>query len=117
MPVPFFAHTNADPFSRAMTVIFKHMEKEEQVLFPMIESGQSDKVRFLISTLEDEHKEHSQYLLRIKEMTNNFTPPKEASSIWIALYKGLEDLEKEVEEHVNIEDNILFPRALNSLKP
>jgi regulator of cell morphogenesis and NO signaling len=40
------------------------------------------------------------------------TPPAEACYTWRALYLGLENLEQELMDHVHLENNILFRRAL-----
>ena len=97
--------------------MYSHMDKEEGVLFPLIERGQSNFVKSPIARMEFEHEQHGQNLKRMKEMTKNYTPPANACPTWVALYNGLSELEAELMDHINLENNVLFPRALNALVP
>jgi regulator of cell morphogenesis and NO signaling len=89
-----------------------HMQKEEQVLFPLLRSGQGRTAAAPIQVMEQEHREHGRNLERLRELTNDYTPPPEACGTWNALYLGLAELERELMEHIHTENNILFPRAL-----
>lgn len=100
-----------------MNDLFSHMDKEEQVLFPLIERGQLNFVKAPINRMEFEHEQHGENLQRLRTLTNNFTPPENACVTWKALYQGLSALEGELMDHINLENNVLFPRALNSLVP
>lgn len=100
-----------------MNELFSHMDKEEQVLFPLIERGQLNFVKAPINRMEFEHEQHGENLQRLRTLTNNFTPPENACVTWKALYQGLSALEGELMDHINLENNVLFPRALNSLVP
>jgi regulator of cell morphogenesis and NO signaling len=62
--------------------------------------------------LELEHQHHGSDLQRLHALTNNLTPPADACATWRALYAGLAELERELMEHVHLENNILFRRAL-----
>lgn len=89
-----------------------HMQKEEQVLFPMLQGGRGQMAAMPISVLEEEHQEHGKNLERLRELTNNYTPPPEACGTWNALFLGLAELQAELMEHIHTENNILFPRAM-----
>ncbi|HJM11436.1 MAG TPA: hemerythrin domain-containing protein, partial [Candidatus Marinimicrobia bacterium] len=52
-------------------------------------------------------------LQKIRELTDNFTVPEGACNTWRALWHGLENLEKDLHQHIHLENNIFFPRALN----
>jgi regulator of cell morphogenesis and NO signaling len=60
-----------------------------------------------------EHDHHGKQLDEIHLLTNDFTPPKDACASWRTLYKGLEALEKELMEHIHLENHVLFAGALN----
>ncbi len=93
----------------------QHMTKEEQVLFPAIAAGgRGDRVHMPIRVMMQEHDDHGANLRTLRELTTDFTPPPEACATWRALYSGLEKLESELMEHIHLENNILFPRALNA---
>ena len=51
---------------------------------------------------------------KLREVTDGYQPPAEACTTWRALYHGLAVFEGEMHQHIHIENNILFPRALDS---
>lgn len=91
-----------------------HMQKEEQILFPMIKRGQGGMANGPISVMLMEHDSAGSALKRIRELTNNYQVPAEACNTWRALWHGLEAFEKDLHQHIHLENNILFPRALKS---
>lgn len=92
--------------------LFSHMMKEENILFPMINAGHGTQAGMPINRMMFEHDAHGKDLEKIHGLTNSFNPPKEACGSWRALYKGLQDFEAELMEHIHLENNVLFPRAL-----
>jgi regulator of cell morphogenesis and NO signaling len=91
-----------------------HMQKEEQVLFPMLVAGGGARARAPIECLTAEHDEHGRALARMRELAHGYVPPEHACGTWRALYLGLADFEREVMEHVHLENHLLFPRALDA---
>ena len=89
-----------------------HLMKEEQVLFPMIKMGRGAAAQMPIRVMMQEHDDHGANLRRVRELTADLIPPPEACTSWRALYSGLEELERELHEHIHLENNVLFPRAL-----
>ena len=89
-----------------------HMQKEEQVLFPLLRSGRGSMAATPIQVMEEEHRDHGKNLERLRELTHDYTPPQEACGTWNALYLGLAELQRDLMEHIHTENNILFPRAL-----
>lgn len=89
-----------------------HMQKEEQILFPLLRSSRAHMAAMPIQVMEEEHDDHGRNLRRIRELTNDLVPPPEACGTWKALYLGLADLEEQVMQHIHLENNVLFPRAL-----
>jgi regulator of cell morphogenesis and NO signaling len=87
-----------------------HMQKEEQILFPMMRSGGHPMIDGPISVMLVEHEDHGANLRRLEALTNDFTPPAEACTTWRALYTGARKLTDDVMEHIHTENNILFPR-------
>ena len=90
----------------------EHMQKEEQVLFPMIQAGRGRMAGMPISVMEEEHRDHAGNLAKLRELAHGFEAPPEACATWRALYSGLHELERLLMEHVHLENNVLFPRAL-----
>jgi regulator of cell morphogenesis and NO signaling len=87
-----------------------HMQKEEQVLFPLMRSGGHPMIDGPISVMLAEHDDHGANLRKLEALTNDFTPPAEACTTWRALYAGARKLTDDVMEHIHTENNILFPR-------
>jgi regulator of cell morphogenesis and NO signaling len=101
-----------------------HLRKEEMILFPAIEEMESAQingvtpqaspfgtVRNPIRMMEHEHDSAGAVLRSMREVTENYTPPADACPTFIALYNGLDALEKDLHAHIHLENNILFPRA------
>ncbi|HSC89959.1 MAG TPA: iron-sulfur cluster repair protein YtfE [Polyangiaceae bacterium] len=90
-----------------------HMDKEEQVLFPLIAAGGvGPRVHMPVRMMMMEHDDHGTNLRSLRALVTDFVPPPEACATWRALYVGLERLEGELMEHIHLENNVLFPRAL-----
>jgi regulator of cell morphogenesis and NO signaling len=94
------------------TAILQHLEKEEQVLFPMIRAGRGHLATMPVRVMQQEHLEHAENLKILRRLTGDHQVPAEACATWRALYQGLNDFELELMEHIHLENNVLFPRAL-----
>ncbi len=93
----------------------QHMAKEVQILFPMIKHGQGAMADGPISVVQHEHDSASTALSRrLDALTNGYEVPPEACNPWRALWHGLAALEESLHQHIHLENNILFPRALAS---
>lgn len=93
--------------------VIEHLAKEEKVLFPMILEGYGARTAGPVRVMELEHEEHGVNLARIRELTRNLTPPDDACATWQGLYQRLGRLEAELLEHLDLENTVLFPRALS----
>jgi len=91
-----------------------HLTKEEQILFPMILTGNHGHVRMPIQVMLQEHDDHADALRRTRALTQDLVAPEEACTTWRALYLGLEQLERDLMDHIHLENNVLFPMVLNS---
>ena len=102
-----------------------HQRKEELILFPFIkklvkaerEGSEIPSVHFgsvenPINMMEHEHTEAGEILVRIAELSNNYTPPQGACNTYRAFYAKLEEFEQDLHHHIHLENNILFPKAL-----
>ena len=90
----------------------QHMAKEEQILFPMIQQGHGSMADGPISVMEHEHENAGAALARLRDLTNGYEVPAEACNTWRALWHGLAALEEALHQHIHLENNVLFPRAL-----
>jgi regulator of cell morphogenesis and NO signaling len=105
-----------------------HLMKEEMILFPAIRAKVAEKetgvpapptcfgtIAAPIMQMEHEHEEAGAALVRIRELTRNFTIPEYACSTYRALILGLEQLELDLHRHIHLENNILHRRAQTHL--
>lgn len=102
-----------------------HMLKEEQVLFPRLSAmeqaaanGTALEPAFFgalinpIRHMMSDHDDTGELLRSIRRLTHDYKLPEDACMSYQALYQGLSDLEKDTHLHIHLENNILFPRAL-----
>ena len=66
-----------------------------------------------IAMMEDEHENAGDILKEIKKLSNNYTPPEGACNTFRALYAKLEEFENDLHQHIHLENNILFPKAIS----
>jgi regulator of cell morphogenesis and NO signaling len=102
-----------------------HMQKEEHVLFPFIRAiGKAKRegtplspppfgtIQNPINMMEMEHTGAGDILRKIAELSNNYTPPADACNTYRALYHSLEEYQNDLFQHIHLENNILFPKAI-----
>ncbi|MEN6496732.1 MAG: iron-sulfur cluster repair di-iron protein [Thermoguttaceae bacterium] len=104
----------------------EHLMKEEQTLFPYIVAteaharGQSTSlpltcfgtVRSPIHQMEHEHDSAGRTLEMLRQVTGNYRLPDDACPTFAAMYDELQQLEADLHQHIHLENNILFPRAM-----
>lgn len=123
------AHTELAQIERLFAEIAQelatHMMKEEQVLFPYIERMEQavlngnpvppaffGTVKRPIASMVAEHDDAGALLAQMRDLSDGFVPPTGACATFVALYGALEDFERDLHHHVHLENNILFPRAI-----
>jgi regulator of cell morphogenesis and NO signaling len=102
-----------------------HMLKEEHVLFPRLKimeaaaaSGTAHAPSFFGSMINpirymmEDHDDAGELLRSLRAQTHDYLPPVGACMSYQALYQGLADLERDLHQHIHLENNILFPRAI-----
>jgi regulator of cell morphogenesis and NO signaling len=102
-------------FTDLQTDLAAHMRSEEQRVFPSIRALETHSNDALnadgIDDMIGEHDEAGAALDRLRTLTNDYTPPRDACPTFRAALDGLKDLERDMHRHVHKENNILFPRA------
>ncbi len=93
--------------------IDQHLMKEEQVLFPAILAGHKHMLGGPISVMEMEHEDLGGLLRQLREFCGDYVVPEGACSTWRALWVGFDELERDLHEHIHLENNILHKRAFN----
>jgi len=102
-----------------------HLEKEERVLFPYIQALDAaaaggtglpphhcGTVRNPIRQMEHEHTEAGRALVEMRRLTSDYALPGDACPTFSGLYRDLQAMEADLHEHIHLENNILFPRAV-----
>lgn len=101
----------ADHLSTMAQELESHMQKEEQILFPLLERGMTGPAGGPIRMMRFEHDQHGDGLAKLAELTQDITPPAQACNTWRALYAGLQELREDLMQHIHLENNILFLQA------
>jgi regulator of cell morphogenesis and NO signaling len=112
-------------FSAISQELSTHMLKEEQVLFPHVERMEQavqagapvpaaffGMVKRPIANMVAEHDDAGALLAQIRLLSNGYSAPNGACPTYVALYRGLEEFERDLHQHVHLENNILFPLAI-----
>ena len=105
--------------------LLSHMYKEEQILFPFIamleEAIKQNRPAPMppFRTLQNpirmmlfEHDDAGEMLRKIRQASSDFSVPADGCVSYKTLYQALEAFEKDLHEHIHLENNILFPRAI-----
>lgn len=115
----------AEVFAGIAADLSMHLMKEENILFPYIKEmvlakktgmplpqAQFGQVANPITVMEQEHEGAGEDLSEIRELTNNYDVPADACTSYRILFKKLEEFEDDLHQHVHMENNILFPKAI-----
>jgi regulator of cell morphogenesis and NO signaling len=102
-----------------------HLMKEELVLFPYVERMEESvlqkepilpqpfgSVQNPVSMMEHEHDSAGSALRALRAGSNGFVPPTDGCTSYQVLYRSLAELEADLHQHIHLENNILFPRAI-----
>jgi regulator of cell morphogenesis and NO signaling len=105
--------------------MYVHIQKEEQVLFPFISRIDQDpivvyppghacfrSVAHPIFMMEQEYESADHLVAELIHLTNHFEPPSLACATHIALFSGLREFAANLGQHVHLENDVLFPRAI-----
>jgi len=113
-------------FERLAGEMIPHMKEEEEVFFPYIQQiahAYKDKESYaslLVRTLrkpveslmQQEHESMGKILRRMRGLTFDYTPPHNACVKHVVTYSRLKELDSDFVQHLHLENNILFPKAL-----
>jgi regulator of cell morphogenesis and NO signaling len=107
-----------------------HLQQEEEIIFPYIrqlthafqssESYASLLVRTMRKPIEGlmnhEHKLVGGALHKMRALTGDYTPPVNACTNHKVIFSMLKELDNDLAQHIHLENNILFPRAIEMEK-
>jgi regulator of cell morphogenesis and NO signaling len=102
-----------------------HLMKEEQILFPYVllmeESTLAGEpappamfgtVMNPVRMMMQEHDGAGEALRSLRSVTGDYKLPEDACISYRTLYQALQGFESDLHQHIHLENNILFPRAV-----
>jgi regulator of cell morphogenesis and NO signaling len=101
--------------------LLQHMFKEERILFPYIRELATEPrvapspfgtVENPIRMMEREHDEAGALQQEIRRLTGNYAVPADGCATYRACLEELAQFERDLHRHVHLENNVLFPRAV-----
>jgi regulator of cell morphogenesis and NO signaling len=116
-------------FTELKEELTEHLFKEENILFPRIKEIEQKftgrrsfslpvegYIEAPVSVMELEHDKAGDLLEQIRNRTNNYTPPVDACTTYLVAFASLQAFEADLHQHVHLENNILFPKALRMVE-
>lgn len=112
-----------DNFNDLAEELLDHLPKEEEILFPAIKKlveqnallakGSQDikNLQTPLLVLEHEHESAGALVKSIRALTKNYTPHAYACPTFQLAYKMLQEFDKDLMQHIHLENNILFPKV------
>lgn len=118
-----------EQFVAAAGELADHMKKEEMILFPyvgrMVEATNAKEemnsaafgsVENPIRMMMHEHDVEGDRFSKISALTNNYTPPTDGCTTYRVAFAMLQEFENDLHKHIHLENNILFPKAIEMEK-
>jgi len=112
-------------FSHSAVDLGMHLQKEERILFPMIrqlaetknsggdpEPGHCGTIRNPIAVMKEDHLTEGARFDRISELSGGYTIPPDGCNTFRVAYTLLNEFEQNLHKHIHLENNILFPKAM-----
>jgi regulator of cell morphogenesis and NO signaling len=112
-------------FQRLCADLTPHMAKEEKVLFPYLEELEASvlqnrlapfapfgTVKNPVRMMMMEHDTVGDLLRELRALSSDYAVPSDGCISYQTLYQALDAFEKDLHQHIHLENNILFPRAV-----
>ena len=112
-------------FQRLCADLKPHMFKEEQILFPYIVAMEQavtngrpfpfapfGTVKNPVLMMTKEHDTAGEILCELRLVTADYRVPPDGCMSYHTLYRALEGFEKDLHQHIHLENNVLFPKAI-----
>ncbi|MBJ2173330.1 iron-sulfur cluster repair di-iron protein [Aureibaculum sp. A20] len=112
-------------FNASAGELTAHMKKEELILFPIIRKMIDAKLKGLemskphfgtvenpIEMMMNEHENEGDRFREIDRLSNSYTPPADACNTYQVTFSLLKEFEDDLHQHIHLENNILFPKAI-----
>lgn len=118
-----------EEFKAAAQALAAHLKKEELILFPfirkMVKARKFDEplpvanfgdVENPVAMMEHEHDIEGERFRKIAGLSNNYTAPADGCTTYRVAFAMLQEFEEDLHKHIHLENNILFPKAIEMQK-
>ncbi|CAG5001352.1 Iron-sulfur cluster repair protein YtfE [Dyadobacter sp. CECT 9275] len=112
----------SEQVQQLLSDLYSHLEKEEGIVFPAIKqiantasneyAQDAPDLNLVVGLMEAEHASAGDDLKRIREISSNYHLPQGACNSYTYLFEKLKEFENDLFNHIHLENNILFPKAL-----
>jgi len=112
-------------FSQSAMDLSMHLQKEERILFPLIrelseakdsslpvEPGHCGSINNPIIVMKVEHETEGERFKTLSRLSGGYTVPPDACNTYRTAFEMLKEFEQKLHEHIHLENNILFPKAI-----
>lgn len=112
-------------FNQSADELTQHLMKEENILFPFIRAMVNNKIEQKpllvphfgtvenpIAMMKHEHQNEGERFEKIAELSDNYNPPAHACNTYRVTFSLLKEFEDNLHQHIHLENNILFPKAI-----
>lgn len=112
-------------FGQSLSDLNQHLDKEELVLFPyiyeMVKAGLDNtalpefhcgSIQAPISVIMSEHDAEGERYRHIEKLTNGYSSPQTDCNSYCLVLQQLKQFEAALHQHIHLENNIVFPRAI-----
>ncbi len=114
-----------EQFNASANELADHMQKEEIILFPyirnMVEAQKNHDnaarpgfgtIQNPIQMMMEEHNVEGERFRKMSSLSEGYNPPADACSTYRVAYAMLKEFEDDLHLHIHLENNILFPKAI-----
>ena len=109
-------------FQELSVYLTVHMNHEEFIIFPYIQKMAQHKINNAsvfqiierpISAMREDHDKEVQSLITLADLTNHYAIPNNGGYPFQVTYSAMKELEEDLKIHMHLENNILFPKAID----
>lgn len=110
-------------FENSLQDLLSHLMKEDNILFPVVyqlaenppkldDNNCFQTVAMPIRVMMQEHDNEGERFREISVLTKGYAIPEDACQSYRLMMHQLAQFEKELHEHIHVENNIIFPEAI-----
>lgn len=118
-------HEVTREFTECTGQMAMHMKKEELILFPFVRNlaksnatgeplrtPRFGSVQNPVAAMMEDHADEGERFVRMRKLTNDFTTPADGCTTYNTAFNLLKEFETDLHLHIHLENNIMFPRAI-----